>query len=150
MALSERGAAAEGKLSALSRPPFNIQLPCYLFLLITVLLLRRRLSRSNPSIALRLLAILSIRNYASANYTSLQHRMVRMASNKITNRSRRYAVREGFMLSDTRLPSYFIDGVVIMFLDFKEEDDFFDEPGIIHPLPVGISIFDRRDFDTRK
>jgi hypothetical protein len=43
-----------------------------------------------------------------------------------------------------------MDDVVFVSLDFEGEDNFFDEPGIIRPVSVGISVLDTRDLDTNR
>lgn len=43
-----------------------------------------------------------------------------------------------------------MDDVVFVSVDFEGEDNFFDEPGILRPVSVGISILDTRDLDTKR
>lgn len=67
--------------------------------------------------------------------------------NRITNRSRRYIVPESLLLRNDRLLSHFMNDVIFVSVDFEGEDNFFDQPGIIRPVSLGISSLDTRDLN---
>jgi hypothetical protein len=72
-----------------------------------------------------------------------------MALTRITNRSRRYVIPEGLLIRDAELLDHFMDDVIFVSIDFEGEDNYFDEPGIIRPVSVGISVLDIRDLGTK-
>jgi hypothetical protein len=73
-----------------------------------------------------------------------------MAPLRITNRSRRYKLPDGLLLRDGRLLDHFMDDAILVSIDFEGEDNFFDEPGIIRPVSLGISVLDTRHLGTKR